>query len=379
MKKEPDYTKGTRRDIIYLLHGTGVLTYRALRVLPEPQYNLRTIQQKIKDMEHEGVLARAKPAIRNIQLSFVYIKNYEMLFKRFTVKISQECIDTYLKYFKEDIRKIWQSKDGVANRKLLEADTIVMMYSVGADTMSDQDGGKVKFYNAREIKRHFGYKDEVKEKDGERKVQFSKTFGMLLSVGGNYAVYHSYKSGLTMITSGEYKIRHQLESIAHKIRGDTVPVGNALMLTNELEDLTPYFESDLTAKLAQQYSNMTEAYKTIYVVPYTKFGRDAIKLMTKSDWRNKLIISATGEVQDTSSVDYVCDHYDSENNIGTIVFCIPDIIRIKKFLDTAKIRNDKDRFRIICFDYQHSFVKKIANGYARIYSTPFYNYFREGE
>ena len=89
-----------------------------------------------------------------------------------------------------------------------------------------------------------------------------------------------------------------------------------------------------------------------------------------------MIEAATEEMQDTSYVNYVCDHYDKESKVGTLVFCIPDIVRLKKFLETAKLQNDRKKFRIICFDYQKEFVKKVIGYNAQIYTTSFEEYYK---
>ena len=377
MNNRKQYSHGTRRDIIYILHCAGILTYRGIRVLPEEKYNKRTVQRKIHEMVDEGVLGKQKPAIEDVQQQFFYMRNYESNCKEITVAVSKECVDFYRDYFKEGIRSLWSIKSSQTYRKIMESDLITFIYAAGIDAMPDQRNGESKFFSSREVKRYTGYKDEVKETEGERKVQFSKVFGLILSSGGNYGVYHTYKSGLSKLSGGEYKILAQLGKIVRQMKGEREEITSALVVVNDLDSLIGNIDiENLNTKYALNYYNFTSAYKSIYALPYTKEGRDMLTLMTKRGWRQRLIEAATGEMQDTSYVNYVCDHYDKESKVGTLVFCIPDIVRLKKFLEIAKLQNDRKKFRIICFDYQKEFVKKVIGHNAQIYTTSFEEYYK---
>jgi len=381
MNNKKNYKNGTRRDVIYLLHGSGVLTKRAMSVLPNHLFNHRTLQRKIREMIEEGTLARYKPKIHETNASLVCMNNYEANKQEITVNIPDECIEFYTENHKEHLRKIWNETGSRPDRMLLESETVIFMYSVGADTMPDQLDGEVKYYGSREIKRYTGYTDDVKIVDGKKKVQFTKALGLLTSDGGNYAIYNVRHNSVGKLSGGEYKIRHQLELITKQLKGPESELKSGILLINKLEYLADcIIDDELNSVQVMRYHNFAAVYDSVYCIPYNTYGRDMVKLMTKPDWKEKLILSATKELQDTSRIHYVCDHYDKDTGIGTLVFCIPDIVRLKKFTDYAKMMDEKEKFRIICFDYQKELVKEVSMGKVQILTTPFYNYYeREGK
>ena len=77
---------------------------------------------------------------------------------------------------------------------------------------------------------------------------------------------------------------------------------------------------------------------------------------------------------DTSKLDIVCDYYDGD--IYTFIFCVPDIGRYIQFVRSVKFRMlPKEKFEVICFDYQKDFVRATIEGYAEIYEAPFSEFF----
>jgi hypothetical protein len=162
-----------------------------------------------------------------------------------------------------------------------------------------------------------------------------------------------------------------------ELKGYNQSVESSVLFADDLLTLAPYVNiEDLDSKYAARYYNISNVYTSIYCLPYDTYGRDMLRLMTTPTWKHKIIESAVGEVQDTRFVNYVCDHYDAQSKTGTLIFCVPDIARLKKFIDAAKVYNEKGKFHIICFDFQKEFIKNVSNGYADIYVTPFYEYYK---
>ena len=117
-------------------------------------------------------------------------------------------------------------------------------------------------------------------------------------------------------------------------------------------------------------------YDSLYVLPYDKNGRDMIKVMSESDWQARLYEYATGDsCQDTSRMDYVCDYYDYDENVYIFIFMVPDIARYIQFVRKVKFTQlPKERFEVICFDYQRKFVESTIGGYAKITDDPLKNF-----
>lgn len=379
MNNKKNYATGTRRDIIYLLHCNGILTYRSIRILPKSFGVHRTITQKLNEMLEEEVLGKVKSTSRIVQQNFFYMRDYESNSKTTSIGVPKECIEYYRAYYKEIIRALWTSKSSIVTRKILESEINTFMFSAGIDAMPDQNNeDNAKYFGAREIKRYTGHKDDMDEKDGEKKVKFSKIFGLLLSKGGNYGIYHTYKSGLTKLSGGEQKILYQLNTITREIKGPSESIGSAIVVVKDLKSLEKNVDiENFESQEALNYYNFETVYDRIYAIPYNESGRDTLTLMTREGWKMKMIVAATGEYQDTRHMPHICDHYDNATDVSTLVFCSPDIVRLKKFIAKAKLENNKEKFRVICFDYQKEFVKAVVKQNALIYTTPFEEYYRK--
>ena len=55
-----------------------------------------------------------------------------------------------------------------------------------------------------------------------------------------------------------------------------------------------------------------------------------------------------------------CDAID--NGCHELVFCIPDIERLARFIRIAKQKNDKQMFRIYCFEWQRKMIEEALDG-----------------
>ena len=56
MNNKPNYKKGTRREIIKMMHTCGIIPVKSVSLLDTP----RTYRDKMREMEREGALAEYK-------------------------------------------------------------------------------------------------------------------------------------------------------------------------------------------------------------------------------------------------------------------------------------------------------------------------------
>ena len=64
-------------------------------------------------------------------------------------------------------------------------------------------------------------------------------------------------------------------------------------------------------------------------------------------------------------------YYATDDEAKILLFCIPNITRLKKFLLSAEFDVSGRDFRVYCFDFQQEFLKEVVKGRAEVYATPF--------
>lgn len=378
MNNKPRYTEGTtRHQIVNLLHITGVITPRSYHLFDRPQH-MANVMVKLKK---EGVVekSRNEEVFENLSLS-----NYrDNLEEYFYDNIPDENIDYFEEFGKRDLKRAkynQKEKSGNSQRIIRSGEIITLMYSAGIPTLPSDKKYVVKnkvltdnvYYQSREIKLYAGYKDEIKESaesDAERTLISTRINGTLLSAGGNYNIYHIGRDIQTWSTQGEYKIKNFIENmLANYINKDSCELNKAILFTYDLNIFTRLIEP--SKKLRSRYEGLEMSYPNLYALPYDRFGKEMIKIMTESDWEYKLkYLIMEEEPQDTSTEEVVCDYVD--NGVYTLLFCIPNISKFLDFVRKAAFVKNKEKFQIICFDYQLDFVKNSAGRFVEIAQASF--------
>ena len=367
--KTVTYKYGTRRDIIYCLHGFGLLNMKMLSILPG---NRATQRKKIKEMVREEMLAEHDAPVNGRKRIYT-IDEYEKNMKSFSDVIDRECIQYYRMRHKTKVRDAWsKTRKAKAQRYVYGAEIKAMMYSSGINCMPDEPKSFPAYLPSDEVKSFIGYTDNVKETNEGKKVSFSKVYGLLASDGGNYAIYNTDKKNLIWLSDGEYKIKIQLARMLQKQVDSKAILEDAIMFVPDLKDIIPFL--DIGNKKSAGMYGIMNVYRSVYILPYDDSGRDMLKVMTSKDWRYLLLEASVGGYQDTKNVNYTCDHYDPKTETGTLVFCNGDIGRLKAFTDVAKIYNNREKFKVICFDFQKDFVRAFTQGSCRILTTPLSQY-----
>ena len=375
MNNKPRYNEGTERhQIVNLLHISGVITPRSYQLFNRPQH-MANVMVKLKK---EGVVEKSKngEVFENISLA-TYKDNLE---EYFYDNIPYENIEYFEEYGKRDIKRAkYRKKEmaGDSQRIIRCGEIIALMYSTGIATLPSDKKTAVKnktlmknvYYQSREIKYYSGYKDEVTESDNERTLIATRINGTLLTAGGNYNIYHIGKDIQVWSTQGEYRIKNYIENmLANYINKESCALNKAILFTYDLNIFTRLVNP--AHKLKARYEGLEMTYKDLYVLPYDRFGKDMIKIMSESDWEYKLkFLIMEEKPQDTSMEEVVCDYV--VDGAYYLLFCIPNISRYLDFIRKAAFVNKKEKFQIVCFDYQLDFVKRSAGNFAEISTTSF--------
>lgn len=370
-----------RNKIVNLLHVCSVITPRSFKLFDEPQSSIANTMVKMK---REGVVEKSNNTEVFETLS---VSNYkDNLQEYFYDNIPDEHISFFEEFGIQDIKRAKYSKKKLqcnAKRIIRSAEVTTLMYTAGIPTLPSDKKYVVRnktltdnvYYQSREIKKYSGYSDDVEIGNGERTAIASRINGTLLTAGGNYNVYHFGKDIQTWSTQGEHKIRHHIQKmLAAYINRESCILDKAILVTYDLNIFSGLV--DPPKKYRDRYEGLSMTYDSLYVLPYDKNGRDMIKVMSESDWQARLYEYATGDsCQDTSRMDYVCDYYDYDENVYIFIFMVPDIARYIQFVRKVKFTQlPKERFEVICFDYQRKFVESTIGGYAKITDDPLKNF-----
>lgn len=375
MNNKPQYKENTTRyQIVNLLHVSSVITPRSFSLFDKPQH-IANVMVKLKK---EGVIEKSRN--EEVFENFVMSNYSDNLNEYFYNSIPDENIEFFLKYGKQDTKRAKYAKEnlvGNSRRIIRNAEVVSLMYASGIKTLPSEKKDVVNnktlrdnvYYQAREIKYYAGYVDDVDELDNQRAVIATRMNGTLLSTGGNYNIYHIGKDINTWSAQGEYKIKNYIQNmLANYISKDNCILDNAILITYDLSIFQKLINP--SKALRTRYDGLNMTYENLYAIPYDKFGKDMVRVMTMPDWEYRLKMHLMEEEpQDTSRVDVTCDYYDGE--IYTFVFCIPNISRYLEFVRKAVFVNNKNRFRVVCFDWQLEFVTKSIGSFAKILKADF--------
>ncbi len=374
MNNKPNYSKGNRREIVYLLLNLGILPYPAIKVLSKSDGALNRTHQTICAMEKEGLVERRKLQKTRYGSRFLALKDFDKNKSTLTEYIAKECIDFY-QSSKSQLYTTWTDSNAKGIRKINEAYLGAMMYGAGYDTFVDQSGSDRKYYSSKELKNYLNYGDDVSVLDGSRKVNFTKGFGVATSKGGNYMTYMTWHDTLPKLSDGEHKLKNMSYGVIRQVAVNKEDL-SGLIFMNNLQKLANSFDMNTSYKASYTHlMNILKVFPSLYILPYSIEGRKHFEIMSQAMWKEKLIKEATDELQDTKTVNYNCHHYDRNTGVGTLVFCVPDIGMLFNFYLTALKAKDRHKFRIICFDYQLKFVKDVCKDVCDIYSTSLNDYY----
>ena len=377
MNNKPNYSKGNRKEICYLIHNLGVLPYPSIKMLSKSEGSLNRTHKVICSMINDGLLEKKKMQASHGS-QFLVFKNYEGNKSTLAQCIDKECVDYYSNTHKAKLYTTWGKSNTTGMRKINEAYIESIMYGAGCDSFINQNRSPNKYFNSKELKRWLGYKDDLNKNvlDGRKKIDFTKGYGIAITKGGNYIPYITWNSTLPLLSEGEHKLKNLSFEAVNKLDSNKRPI-EGLMLMQNINKLNNYLKSDATRADHNKLLNMFNVYSSIYLLPYTQYGRMHLQLMCQDLWKERLIEAVFGELQNTSNINFSCHYYDDINKTGKLLFCIPDINMLYNFLIAAQSLADKAHFEIICFDYQKDFIKTVSNGLCTIGTISFNDYLKE--
>ncbi|MEE1256235.1 MAG: hypothetical protein UHN47_06955 [Lachnospiraceae bacterium] len=378
MNNKANYKKGYKNEIIQLIYICGMIPYRALRLLAnEP----RLYQRAIKEMEKEGILTvDKKGGEKNLRLQDR--RNNKMKYEPY---IPLEYIRYYENTSREVLKRLGEEDYMAAKREMRNSSTKIMMYASGVEITPDKrnlqnemiKAEDVCYYNSPELKSIIGYENEIEiviERMGERSSKLNNTRinGLLVSPGGNYAVYNIGKEMIEWKRKGEMKIAASISNLIRKKSEEEHSITNQKEAIVIAQTPNQYVRiiNNTNEKRAGKMNliNIDYTYDKMYAIPEDRNGVLMMKIMTQRGWRKKILDSILSEeiqkASERSNID--CDGYDEKKEIHQLVFCIPDMAKLKNYIRRAQIEDDKNKFRIYCFTHQLPIIATLAGEYVQV-------------
>lgn len=389
MNDKPNYKKGNRIELIRTLYANVALPYRSLRMYVG---TTQVTQRLARKMEQEGLIeiVRKSAAGKYIVVKD-YKRNYETIYSPYLdrqyLNACQLQMDEYsrCKEKANEKRTEKEKNKGRMERLLNMTETMQMMHlsnvsSYPDETVELKEGiksggtGQSVFYPSMEIKKAGHYKDEVMQRDGEKRVQTSRIYGMMISVGGVYAVYNISDKLIEWKQYGEIKMKNHIKQLTRECtRGKDI---GCILLATDMKVYARVITNEYQKghKGAKILLNIDYAYEKMYGLPTTKDGIEMLRIMQEENWEEEMEQNLLGGCsRDIRSYSVVCDARSEEDGY-ILLFCNGNIARLKLFLNRAVNAREDEQFSIYCFDYQLPLLAALEIGNTKVKAMSIYDY-----
>ena len=377
MNVNKNYKKGIRNKIITLALMCGCLPMKRLRLL---NTNHRTLLAKLRDMQEEGVLDEIHIKDKWIFTLTTGGKNMPELEAVFSPTLIKQYKD-YAQKDESKVRSRSETKDGKLDsvRILNNVTTIFFYYGIGFQTITDEKptlfhddltGLPNTYYTSREVK---GYKNLEGDREKNNTVETTRLSGLSATHGGNYIVFQMGKSLIDFTEKGEGKAKIYVEQMLFEKR--LGPLTGSILLSDKENALGLILEPP-SKRAENRLKGIFNVYENIYFLTNDLQGQKMMEVMAIKDWED-IIYGATLSKEmragrSTTSID--CDGYKDGKHY--MVYCIPNIARLRRFYGAAKLMRNKERYIVYCFRHQENLLQEILGDYCLVQSADFEELYR---
>lgn len=383
--KKKNYNKDkTRYILIESLHMVHVMNYKMFSFY-KSIYG-RKIQKMMTDLIKEGKIEKYKIGTNK---SVYCLKDYEKYIDEYRENMKEGYVEDFLEFGKKDIYfikiKSPDKKNNKTNesriRKIIsDSEILIFMHIINLKSyinekpylaqLSPENNKGMFYYSGKEIKRFLDYKDEVEIKDNIKKIGTTRLNGIILAPSNNYMIYNFQDKIKLWHVTGEYKIKQE---ISKKIipNYNNKDIQNGIIFGYNLNTF-----SDLITQENKipgiNYEIIDRLFKHLYIFTYDNIATEHIKIILSPTRTKKIKEIIFGEIHlPYNKESPFCDNYNPQELTYDLAFCIPDIIKLRKFIIQARLEGNRNKYTIYCFDYQKEFLKQIAEEYVIIKSAPF--------
>lgn len=374
VERKPLYWKGYRNELLRLMCTCGAVSYNGLHMLNGEH---RIYTRKLKEMEAEGIVnvarLKKKKAAR--------LSNFEKNYQKYISFLPMGYYGHYIRYADTNAKNIvrYASDKQKAIRAYRESEVAMIMSGAGVNIYPEMKvalrmdnkipSSGAYYYSASEIKECGQYKTIAVNENNGKTVINSRMIGCLICDGGHYIIYHSGDKPLRWRQSSEGQIAYCAAKVIN-MKCENAPIQGSVK-----ESIVIAYSDSVYVKIMSdekkntlEIINANNGYENMYAITYTQQGKRLLSFMTRKNWKETLIRKYL-PVVDTSHSVVACDYTDGE--IKILLFCIPDLVKLKKFKIAAEWAGDKENYQVYCFDYQVPFIKEVAGDVVDIYETSF--------
>ena len=192
------------------------------------------------------------------------------------------------------------------------------------------------------------------------KTMFTRMVGAAFAFGNCYAVYNTRNAAMKWSGMGEFKALHSLVETCRLNAGITYVDSAILFGESDGVALATLKETEKNRRLELRFDAI---YGHIHFVPLDVAGMRQLRLFSVPNWKEKLLDllfepenrsydRGTFEYDACIGGTYVLSHLDG------------DLARLMRFREAIGFRSDK--YEVLCFENQVSFLKDYLNGFAQL-------------
>lgn len=204
----------------------------------------------------------------------------------------------------------------------------------------------------------------------EDKSKGARFHGTVVSLGGMYNIYNMGNSMMEWIRPAEKTAVDFNEEYSLKI----MPWGkdyadwygnSAIIFSRNLDYMVDFVKGNVTPRRGRGISktpvNINDYYVHTFYLPLNRKGQVMLNIMTKKKWHYYLVgmfINAKRIATPEVKMSIACDG--TVEGCYILVFLDGDIGRLKRFVNVKIDENSKGKYRIICYEFQEAYVRKLA-------------------
>lgn len=387
MNNKKNYKKGNRREIIKALYMNGSISYKSLRLF---RGNTRLIQRTVQQMKQEEILSVIKKNGRKL----ISLKNYEGNRDKYESFMPKGYAEYYTEFAKKKAKKARTDRTQT-ERVLKNAECAIFMQTSGIASYLDEKipilnpnvnlpEESSNYYNAKDIKEVESHQkgleayqvEVVQDKDGNRKILGSRMNGVLFSAGGIYVVYNINRNLIEWERYGEVKMSEHVKRIVKlKQKREKEPEIESILLADNMDVFERVINNEKKTWRNLTLLNIDFAYANMYGLPLDRNGQMMIKIMQRSGWQKEMMDDFLPEIEENTNYSVACDGYLDGRYL--LLFCIPNISKLKMFLKRAVQEEDKRKWKVYCFDFQISLLARLGKNNITISSISLEEYAKE--
>lgn len=355
--RKPNFNDGYRGEIMNMLLNFGALSYRGFQFFENRVMYVR----KLKDMEKEGIVnsifvyKRSKAVKLTSKGINVCNEKYPPEFVSYCNEINKTTMDRLRKNDKRNVMSVKKAETDM----IIMASGIPTMYG-DKPLISDNGNTDVRFYSINEIR------GLVKKNGGMDPSIGTRSMGILLTPKCLYNVYHTGTKRMKWDNDVEKTYLKYLSSYAFQNGyGKDYEIRKSILFYSTDKPLIDMFNMGTKRDENNVLSNVLNMGDNIIALPYNLEGLKLLSGIVDDNWVRAMYEALVPEKEKrdlSTAVD--CD--DFFDNTYTLVFCIPDIARLYRFIEQAKVSKQGYKFVIYIYDWQKEFIANVCGKYDNI-------------